>query len=150
MPQSLSAVFIHVVFSTRNRVPSLDADVRPELHAMLAATVRDTGCDCPRVGGTADHVHLAVRLARTVDVAGLVEAAKVKSSRWIKTRGGTWADFAWQRGYGAFSVSPADVSALVAYIASQDEHHRVRTFQDEYRGFLRRYGVNFEERYVWD
>jgi len=150
MPQSLSFLLVHVIFSTKDRRPVLDDSVRPALHAYLATVSRNAECECFRVGGVADHVHLAVRLPRTLSMAELVEELKSASSKWIKTQSPGLKKFAWQRGYAAFSVGPADMSALIEYIAGQEEHHRKRSFQDEMRAFLKRYGVEFDERYVWD
>ncbi len=150
MPQSLALVVVHVIFSTKDREPCLASDVRPRLHAYLATVARNAEWECHRVGGVADHVHLAIGLARTVTIAGLVEDLKTSSSKWLKTQSPGLAGFAWQRGYGAFSVSPKDVAALCDYIDTQEEHHRTRTFQEEYRAFLEKYGVAFDERYVWD
>lgn len=150
MSQSLANVVVHLVFSTKDRTACLSPTIRPALHAYLAAVARGLQCDCPRVGGVADHVHLAVRLARTVPIAGVVAELKTSSSQWLKTQARDLVGFAWQRGYGAFSVGPTDMDALLAYIDDQEEHHRTRTFQDEYRMFLRKYAVEFDERYVWD
>ena len=150
MPQSLANVILHLVFSTKDRAPVLAPAIRPNLHAYLATVVRNAGCECPRAGGTEDHVHLAIRLARTVAIADLVEEVKTASSKWLKTQTAALASFAWQRGYGVFSTGPADLAALLAHIEGQEEHHRTRTFQDEYRAFLRKYGIDFDERYVWD
>ena len=144
MPQSLSFILIHIVFSTRDRAPLLDPTIRPDLHAYLATVARDADCECYRVGGVADRVHLAIRLSRTVTMAQLVEKLKTSSSKWLKTQ---IAEFAWQRGYGTFSVSPSDLGALRTYIDTQQEHHKTRTFQ-EYRAFLQRYGVEYDERYI--
>ncbi|NJO56336.1 MAG: IS200/IS605 family transposase [Rhodospirillales bacterium] len=150
MPQSLSFLLIHIVFSTKDRAAVLDATLRPALHAYLATVARNADCECFRVGGIEDHVHLAIRLPRTLTVSKLVQDLKTASSKWLKTQSPALAGFAWQRGYGAFSVGPTDLEALQRYIETQDEHHRTRTFQDEYRAFLRKYGVEFDERYVWD
>ena len=150
MPQSLSNLLTHIVFSTKDRTPVLDATVRPALHAYLATVARNLDCECFRVGGVADHVHLAVRLSRTLTMAKLIEELKTSSSRWLKTQSPALAAFAWQRGYGAFSVGPSDLNALLHYIDTQEEHHRTRTFQDEYRAFLNKYGIEYDERYVWD
>jgi putative transposase len=150
MPQSLTHVIVHVVFSTKDRTPCIDATVRPALHACLAEVTRTTGCTCFRVGGVADHVHLAVGLARTATIAGVVQELKTSSSMWLKTQSNGLRDFAWQRGYGAFSVGPDDLDALIAYIDGQERHHRGRTFEEEYRAFLAKYGVEYDERYVWD
>jgi putative transposase len=150
MPQSLSLVLLHVVFSTKDRRSLLEPAVRPGLNMYLATVARNAGCECYRVGGVADHVHLAIRLSRTIKIADLLEELKTSSSKSLKTDLAQIRDFAWQRGYGAFSVGPGDLPALIAYIDNQEEHHRTRTFQDEYRAFLNKYGIEFDERYVWD
>jgi putative transposase len=150
MPQSLSFVLIHVIFSTKDRAAVLDEAVRAELYLYLATLVRNDGCECYRVGGAADHVHLAIRLSRTMTVAKLVEEMKSSSSRWIKGKSPALAKFAWQRGYGAFSVGPADLQALIGYIDAQEVHHRKHSFQDEFRALLKKYGVEWDERYVCD
>ena len=150
MPQSLSHVLVHLVFSTKDRFPCIDAAVRPALHAYLAEVSRNAGCACLRAGGVADHVHLAVGLSRTISIAGLVSEMKTSSSMWMKTGPAGVGGFAWQRGYGAFSVGPRDLDAVIAYIDRQEAHHRTRSFQEEYVAFLAAYGVEFDERYLWD
>jgi REP element-mobilizing transposase RayT len=150
MPQSLAFVLVHVVFSTKDRAPVLNASVRPALYSYLATVARNAKCECYRVGGIADHVHLAVRLSRTTNVAEIVEQLKSSSSKWLKTQSSDLSRFAWQRGYGAFSVGPADLSALIDYIDTQEMHHQQQSFQDEFRAFLKKYGVEFDERYLWD
>ena len=150
MPQSLDNVLLHLVFSTKNRSPCLGASVRPALHAYLATVARNAGCECPRVGGMADHIHLAIQFSRTNTLASLVEELKTSSSKWLKTQSPDLSGFAWQRGYGVFSVGPSALDALLAYIDNQQEHHRIRTFQEEYRAFLTKYGVAYDERHVWD
>jgi len=150
VPQSLSLIIVHVTFSTKDRVPCLGASVRPALHAYLATVARNAGCECYRTGGVADHVHLAIRLPRTLTVAALIEELKTSSSKWLKTQYHELSGFAWQRGYGAFSVGPSNLATVVRYIDNQEEHHRTRTFQEEFRALLTRYGVEFDERYVWD
>jgi len=150
MPQSLALVIVHVIFSTHDRRPLLQHPVRHDLHAYLAARARDIGCECYGVGGVADHVHLAVRLSRTVTVAKLVEELKTSSSKWLKTQSPVLKLFSWQSGYGAFSVGPADLPALRRYIDEQETHHQKTTFQDEFRLLLKKYGVEHDERYMWD
>jgi putative transposase len=150
MPQSLSLVIVHVIFSTKERRPLLYPDTRQKLHAYLATVARNAGCEAYRVGGVADHVHLAIRLARTISIADLAEVLKTSSSKWVKTQSSELNEFAWQRGYGCFSVSPADLDALRAYIDGQEAHHKTQTFQDEFRMFLKKYGVEYNEAYVWD
>jgi putative transposase len=150
MPQSLSQVIVHAVFSTKHHEPWLFPEIRPRIHAYLAAVARDLGCEAFRVGGTGDHVHLALSLARTVTQAELIEKLKTSSSHWLKQQDARLAGFYWQRGYGVFSVGRSGLDDLIRYIDGQEEHHRSRTFQDEYREFLRRYEIEFDERYVWD
>src|SRR5271154_581023 len=104
MPQSLSLVVIHVIFSTKDRLPLLEANTRPNLHAYLSTVARNAGCECYRVGGVADHVHLAIRLSRTLTIADLVENLKTSSSKWLKAQSPLFNTFSWQRGYGCFSV----------------------------------------------
>jgi putative transposase len=150
MAQSLSLVLIHIIFSTKDRFPCLDPVTRSHLHAYLATVARNAKCTGYRVGGTGDHVHLAVRLSRTTTIAGLVEELKTSSSKWLKMQRPELGRFSWQRGYGAFSVGPDDLEALVAYVDNQEDHHKVRTFQEEYLAFLKKHGVEYDERYVWD
>ena len=150
MPQSLSYILVHVIFSTENRKPLIDPSVRLALYAYLATVARNAKCECYRVGGVKDHVHLAIRLSRTVTVSHLVEQLKSSSSKWLKTQSPTLSKFAWQRGYGVFSVGPTDLKALIVYIDAQETHHAKHTFQDELRAFLKKYGVEGDERYLWD
>jgi putative transposase len=150
MPQSVSKVILHVIFSTKNREPCLDFDVRSRVHAYLATVCRDLGADFVRVGGVVDHVHIVTSLPRSISQAELIENIKKVSSKWIKTLDARYRGFFWQRGYGAFSVSPSQLEGVLRYIETQQEHHRTRTFQEEHRELLRRHGVDFDERYIWD
>jgi len=150
MPQSLSKVILHIVFSTKNREPWLDSAVRPRMHAYLATICRDVGADFMHVGGVADHVHIVTTLPRTISQAQLIEQMKKASSKWIKALDARYRGFFWQRGYGAFSVSPSQLDSVLEYVSKQQEHHRTRTFQEEYRELLRKHRVDFDERYVWD
>ena len=150
MPQSLSKVIVHIIFSTKNREPWLDSDVRPRMHAYLATICRDIGADFVHVGGVADHVHILTTLPRTVAQAELIERTKKTSSKWIKTLDACYRGFFWQRGYGGFSVSPSQLDAVLRYVENQQAHHRARTFQEEYRELLRKHDIEFDERYVWD
>ena len=150
MPQSLSQVILHLIFSSKNREPWLDADVRPRMHAYLATICRDLDAEAFRVGGVADHVHLVVTLPRTLSQSALVEEIKKLSSKWIKGLDPKCRQFYWQRGYGAFSLGRSQLDAVVKYISEQEEHHRRVSFQDEFRRVLTKYGVPLDERYVWD
>lgn len=150
MPQSLAQVYVHLVFSTKDRKPYLrDAPLRERLHAYLAGACR--GQDCPplRVGGVEDHVHLLARLGKTVSLATLTRELKKESTKWAKAEAGL-RDFRWQNGYGAFSISPSHVRATSEYVRNQEEHHRNESFQDEFRRLCRKYGMEPDERYVWD
>jgi len=147
MPQSLSLVLIHVIFSTKDRAPLLTPAIAAELYPYLASVARDTGCECYRVGGIANHVHLAIRLSRTTTIADLVEQLKTCSSKWLKPKSRT---FEWQRGYAAFSTNPSDTHILLNYIDTQEEHHQKYDFQDELRALLKKYGIDHDERYMWD
>ncbi|MEG9432044.1 IS200/IS605 family transposase [Terriglobus sp. ADX1] len=146
MPQSLTFLLIHIIFSTKDRTPNIRNP--RDLHAYLATVARSLGCECFRVGGTADHVHLAIGLSRTITIADLISELKTSSSQWIKTQGES--NFAWQRGYGAFTLGKSDLDALVRYIENQEEHHRKIDFRDELRAILKRYGVEHDEQYLWD
>jgi putative transposase len=148
MPQTLSFNLVHIIFSTKNREPLIHDEILANLHAYLAGTVRKLGCECIRAGGVADHVHLAVRLPTTKTAAKVVSEIKTGSSVWMKQQG--VLNFAWQRGYGLFSVSPADLGVPVEYIDDQRAHHRKRGFQEEMRAFYAKYHVAFDERFVWD
>jgi putative transposase len=150
LPQSLSRVLVHLIFSTKNREPVLVPEIRSELHSYLAGVLREEQCPALQVGGVADHVHLLFGLSRTLAVAQVVEQVKTSSSKWIKPKGAVFAEFHWQAGYGAFSVSQSNAAAVAQYIRNQEEHHRKLTFQEEYRRFLKRYQVDYDERYVWD
>jgi REP element-mobilizing transposase RayT len=138
------------VFSTKNRTPCLDAAIRPEVYSYLAGILQNWERPAIIIGGVADHVHVLFGLSKNVALCKAVEEVKRGSSKWIKTKGIAFSDFYWQNGYGAFSVSPSNVEAVRRYIANQDEHHKKVTFQDEFREFCRKHGVEWDERYVWD
>jgi putative transposase len=150
MPQSLSSVIIHIIFSTKRRETWIDRDLRPRLHAYLATIGRDNGSDVYRVGGAMDHVHILATLPRTLAQANFLEEIKKHSSRWVKEINPRYGGFSWQRGYGAFSVGRDEINDLIQYVEGQEEHHRHVTFQEEYRDLLRKHGIEFDERYVWD
>ena len=151
MSQSLAQLHIHVVFSTRKRISFLvDADIRKEMHAYLASIMKAYESPAQIVGGTADHVHILCALSRTATIAKAIGEAKRNSSKWIKTKGGDLELFEWQNGYGAFSVSFSKIAEVREYIADQINHHKKMSFQEEYRLFLRKHSLDFNEAYVWD
>ncbi|GDY12841.1 transposase [Planctomycetota bacterium] len=150
MPQSLARIQIHLVFSTKHREPRITDDLRATLHAYMATVLQNMDCPAVLINSVEDHVHILFELARTRTISEVVESVKVSSSKWVKTQGSDHAGFSWQAGYGAFSVSESQVAVVRAYIAGQKEHHLRSTFQDEYRSFLERHRMGFDERYVWD
>ena len=151
MPQSLSSVYLQLVFSTKERRPFLrDQTIREEMHAFLGGISKKLDCPPILVGGVEDHVHLLARHGRTITQADWVKELKRGSSLWIKERDPKLSDFAWQAGYGVFSVSTSNVDAVTDYIARQEEHHRKSTFQDELRAMLQKHRIEWDERYVWD
>ena len=150
MPQSLSSILVHLVFSTKNREPFITTAIETELHPYVATILREHHSPSLIIDGTADHIHALFALGRTITVADLVEEVKTNSSKWIKTKGAEFKNFHWQKGYGAFSIGQSNVEQLKRYIRNQKQHHRRVTFEDEYRNFLKRYQVKFDERYIWD
>jgi REP element-mobilizing transposase RayT len=151
MPQSLAKIIVHAVFSTKDRRPFLrDKSLRDQLHHYLGGILINHDCQPIIVGGVEDHVHILSTLSRTVEAAEMIKEIKRGSSLWLKTKGPDLNDFTWQNGYGIFSVGFSQVPSARDYIAGQEEHHRKVSFQDEYRELLRRYEIEFDERYVWD
>jgi REP element-mobilizing transposase RayT len=151
MPQSLSAVYIHLVFSTKGRAAWLrDRARREELHAYLGGVSKTLECPTFIVGGVEDHVHLLARFSRIITQADWVKELKRVSSLWFKEQAGAHAGFAWQGGYAAFSVSASNLDDVQLYIANQELHHRRMSFQDELRALLERHQTEWDEHYVWD
>jgi REP element-mobilizing transposase RayT len=150
MPQSLARLHIHLIFSTKNREPVLLDSVRDSLHRYMATVLQNLGCPPELINSVPDHVHILFELGRTVAVSNAVEQVKKTSSKWVKTQGSEFTRFAWQAGYGAFAVSQSNVTTVRQYIAGQQQHHRKKSFQEEYRAFLQRHRVPFDENYVWD
>ncbi len=150
MAQSLAQIYVHLVFSTKNRAPFLKAKgLREEMHAYLGGACKNLGSPALKVGGTENHVHLLCRLSRSSSIADLLKKIKQNSSKWVKGKDSSLSDFRWQDGYGAFSISPAHVPALCEYISNQEEHHKKEHFEDEFRRLLKKYGIDYDEQYVW-
>ncbi len=150
MPQSLSYVLIHIVFSTKNRSNWIVPEIESELYPYLATSFQSLNCPALKIGGTENHLHILCRLSRTITISKLVEKSKTGSSKWIKTKGAQFAQFSWQNGYGAFSLGFSNLPALTTYIKEQKKHHENKTFEEEYRALLLKYKIEFDERYVWD
>ena len=150
MPQSLSSILIHLIFSTKKRESFITTEIESELHPYMAKIFRALKSPSLAIDGTSDHLHILFSLGRVIRIADLVEEVKTESSKWIKTKGEEFRKFHWQKGYGAFSIGQSQVPALKRYIVRQKVHHQRVTFQDEYRKFLKSYGIDYDERYVWD
>lgn len=150
MGQSLVKNYLHLVFSTIHREPLIHPPVEMELHAYLGGICNKLECTAIKVGGYTDHIHIRCMLSKKIALMKLMEELKSHSSKWIKSKGKVYGNFYWQDGYGAFSVNPSEVDTVIAYIANQHEHHSKKSFQDEYRAFLKKYKVDYDEKYVWD
>jgi REP element-mobilizing transposase RayT len=150
MSQSLAKLYVHAIFATKGRIPCLTPGIRAELFPYLATVLNNMDCPAIEVGGAADHVHLLCMMSKSLAAGDLIKNAKTSSSKWIKTMGPEFDGFQWQAGYGVFSVSASNVPNVVQYIRHQEEHHRKISFQDEFRRFLERYRIEYDERYVWD
>ena len=150
MSQSLSQILLHITFSTKNRENLIRADIRNELCAYMAKICNDLGCFAHKINCVANHVHIACNLSRTITIAKLLEEIKKNSSKWLKTKGNYYQNFAWQGGYGAFSLGMSQLPTIIQYIEDQEEHHRSKTFKEEYLELLKRYHVEYDKRYIWD
>ena len=159
MPQSLVKNYMHIVFSTKYREHLIHPPEEDELHAYLGGICKRMECHPIKIGGYTDHVHILCMLSKKIALMKLLEEVKSHSSKWFKTKADYLQNFYWQdarlndavgQGYGAFSVNPSEIDRVISYIAHQKEHHATITFQDEYRAILKRYGMEYDERYVWD
>jgi len=149
MPQSLSKVYVHITFSTKNRDELIDDRIKDSLFEYIGGICKKLECNPLKVGGHRDHIHILCLLSRKIAQMTLLEEVKRQSSKWIKTKGEEYKNFYWQNGYGIFSVNPAQTDVVVKYIANQQDHQK-KTFQIEFRAFLKKYDVEYDERYVWD
>ncbi|WP_439481854.1 IS200/IS605 family transposase [Cyclobacterium plantarum] len=150
MGQSHVRNYIHIIFSTKNRMPLISNEVEDALHRYLGGICNNMECPVIKIGGYTDHVHILCLLSKKRALVDLMEDLKSHSSKWVKTQGAGLENFYWQKGYGAFSVKPTEVDTVIQYISNQHTHHAKRTFQEEYRAFLKKYNVEYDERYVWD
>jgi putative transposase len=150
MGQSLVKNYVHIIFSTKYRQPLIHEPVESELHAYLGGVCNELECHVLNVGGYTDHIHILCMLSKKIALMTLLEEVKKRSSKWIKTKGEAYKNFYWQDGYGAFSVNPAQVEIVRKYIENQHEHHSKKDYKSEYRAFLKKYDVAYDEKYVWD
>jgi putative transposase len=148
--QSLVKNYVHIIFSTKYREPLIQPPVEAELHAYIGGVCNKMECTPIIVGGYVDHIHILTLLSKKVALMKLMEEIKSHSSKWIKLKGEGYKNFYWQDGYGTFSVNPAEIDKVIAYIQNQKTHHETKTFKDEFTLFLKKYKVEYDERYVWD
>ncbi len=148
MPQSLSKVYIHCVFSTKKCMPLITDAVRKDLHSYIIGTLSNIGSYVNEIYANPDHLHVLCTLPRTITIAELISKIKTSSSKWIKKQG--IVNFSWQNGYGSFSVSSSKVMIVEKYILNQPEHHKKVSFKDELRIFFNEYNIKFDEQYAWD
>jgi len=150
MPQSLVSLTTHIVFSTKDREPSITDELASRLYGYIGGIVHNTRSVLLAAGGIEDHSHLLVSLGRTASIADLIRNIKTNSSLWVHETFPQLTRFAWQSGYGAFSVSRSVIERVKAYIANQREHHKQETFKDELLRFLKEHDLEYDERYLWD
>jgi putative transposase len=150
MSQSLTQIYVHIVFSTKYREHRLHESVQPELFHYLKGIIFNLDSYPIEVGGVTDHIHILVNVSKKMPLSKLVQEIKANSSRWLKTKGSSLYDFSWQNGYGAFSVNPADVHIVSRYIRTQKEHHQQKSFKNEFVEFLIENKIQYDERYLWD
>ncbi|MFN3151928.1 IS200/IS605 family transposase [Bremerella sp.] len=150
MPQSFARVYVHLIFSTKNRERTIKPEWAPRLNEYLVGILRQRKCELLAAGGVEDHIHLLISMSREIAISDLVRDAKSISSHWIHTTIPGSRAFAWQQGYSVFSVSQSGLEDVKSYIANQEEHHAKRSFQEELLAFLKKHGVEYDERYMWD
>jgi len=150
MSQSLSKVYVHIVFSTKYRQNLIDDYIKDELFSYLGGVCKNLECYPLKVGGHLNHVHILCLLSRKIAQMDLLQEIKQSSSKWVKTKGEKYLNFYWQDGYGIFSVNPSEIDIVIKYIENQEVHHTKKIFEDEFRAFLKKYKVDYDERYVWD
>jgi putative transposase len=150
MAHSFCKIYLHIIFSTKNRQRWLDETIRPRLHAYLATLARNAGCPFVIVGGPEDHIHILADIGKKVQPVAMVGHIKQESSKFVKTLGTDYRQFYWQQGYATFSVGPTRVDDVKKYIERQEEHHQRQTFQEEFKAFLDRYEIEYDEKYIWE
>lgn len=150
MAQTLVSLYVHIIFSTKYRANIIGPEVEPDLFAYMGGIANNNKSKLLAANGTANHVHLLASLTKNLALSEFVGDIKRDSSVWIKTQDSRYSKFHWQDGYGAFSVGYTQLNAVKKYIARQKEHHAQVSFEDEFRYFLKKYNVEYDERYVWD
>ena len=150
MAQSLSKILLHIVFSTKNRADIIPESVLKDLHSYIAGICRNNNSEAFRVGGTENHIHISCSLPRTMTVSELLEEIKKTSSKWMKSQENVSNNFSWQSGYGVFSLRQSNLDVLIKYIDNQKEHHKKKSYKEEFIDFLEKYKIEYNEKYLWD
>lgn len=150
MSQSLAKLYVHAIFSTKNRIAFLKPDIRARVFSHMATTLQNLNCPPIEIGGISDHVHVLCTQSKSIAAEDLVKEMKVPTSKFVKEIDPSLHDFHWQGGYSVFSVSPSNLQKVREYIVNQETHHKKESFQDEFRRFLKKYEIPYDERYVWD
>jgi len=150
MPQSLAQLYVHIIFSTKNRFPFIRPEIESELYAYLGGVIKNIGGIPIIINGMPDHIHILTSLPKTLSLSKFMEEIKRNSSRWIKTKDMAYQKFAWQSGYAAFSVSSSGKDAVLKYIERQKDHHKKDMYKDEVLRFLEAYNINYDKQYLWD
>jgi putative transposase len=150
MAQTLVSLYVHVIFSTKNRANMISPEIESELWSYLGGILNNNKSKLLASNGVENHVHLLISLSKNIGLSELVGDLKRDSSKWLKTKGTKFENFQWQDGYGAFSVGHTQIKDVKTYIANQKLHHAETKFEDELRYFLNKYEVEFDEQYVWD
>jgi putative transposase len=150
MAQTLVSLYVHVIFSTKNRAELIAPTIEPELFAYIGGILNSNKSKLIAAGGTKDHIHLLISLSKNLRLSEIIGDIKRDSSIWIKKQDTQFQNFHWQDGYGAFSIGCSQIEIVKSYIARQKIKHASINFKDEFRGFLRKYNVDYDERYVWD
>ena len=150
MAQSLTAIYLHIIFSTKDRMPLIDDLLRPRLWQYIGGICRSENCNPVRIGGTADHVHILCTLSKNTTTTNLINLLKTNSSKWIKSFSQDHKDFLWQNGYGIFSINPQELEKVIEYIDNQAQHHAKRDFCEEFLIFVKKYNIEYDEKYLWN
>jgi putative transposase len=149
MAQTLVSLYVHIVFSTKNRIDIIEPEIEADLYAYMGGIFNNNGSKLLSAGGTGNHSHLLASLGKNIGLSELVGDVKRDSSVWLKDKGSRYANFHWQDGYGTFSVGYTQLNDVKRYIANQKQHHAAKSFEDELRYFLDKYHVDYDEEYIW-
>jgi putative transposase len=150
MSQSITKIIIHIIFSTKKRIPYLTPQISSKLYAFISKALQNRDCYVLKIGGYSNHIHILCTMSKKHIFENIIREIKICSSKWMKTQDAQFADFCWQKGYGVFSVNPGNLDAIINYIATQNVHHKKFDFQDEFRAILQQCNVEYNEKYLWD